>query len=887
MRFDWLTAALLAGLMLVVPGGSASSQTIAPADVSQPEVPAAAAADNQANPAPAPVASPAQMAPVVPVVSPAVTSAEEKLTSAETNITRLTTQVEDNAGNDTSLVDLKLEVEALARSMLDIGVSLRPRLTEIKARTDQLGAVPAEGEPAEPEAVIAERTRLAGERAQINALTGRAETVSVTASQLGDRISEARRELFTTTLFKRTEIGPSLFSEAQSSGEQEQVNLQRVYGSWLKFVWVFKWQELLGWVFFSLLAALVFVPGAYRLFGNLIQRDPDDEEPPYTSRLSVAFWSTIIPTIAMTALAATVYGLLYSFAILRTDIAPVIFSLLTALVAVYFVSKLARGILAPKMPAWRLVNISNGGARVLYYLVVAMVIVNGLDYVGDQLSQSLGSPVVLTVFKGIISVLIMALILIGMALVKPMVAASGNPADPGQPWPRVISMTLLVAGIGLLATAALGYVGFARFAATQIVATGAILTTMYIGYLSGKAISEPGAFAQTAVGRQVEDRFELGHVALDQSGLGAGLLISLAVLLIGVPLILLQWGFQVQDIELWFYRFMTEIRIGGITISIVGILFGILLFLLGLLVTRWFQRWLDGSVMARGRMDTGVRNSIKTGVGYLGVAIAGLIGISAAGIDLSSLALVAGALSLGIGFGLQNIVSNFVSGLILLAERPFKVGDWVVTGSTEGFVKKISVRATEIETFSRQSIIVPNSELINAPVGNWTHRNSLGRIEVPVGVSYDADPRKVIEILTEVAQDQELVLNNPAPVIYFAGFGDSSLDFEVKAHVADVLSGLAVRTELRLRIFERLKTEGIEIPFPQRDLNIKLGDQEKPVAVLAEKLMSGKSRSVKAAADEIAVVKPAAASKSTKRKTEPKTKQDSMEDGSGPDGSDR
>jgi small-conductance mechanosensitive channel len=376
-------------------------------------------------------------------------------------------------------------------------------------------------------------------------------------------------------------------------------------------------------------------------------------------------------------------------------------------------------------------------------------------------------------------------------------------------------------------------------------------------------------------------------VALDQSGLGAGLLISLLVLLVGMPLILLQWGFRVQDIELWFYRIMTEIRIGGITISLVGILFGVVLFIVGLLVTRWFQRWLDVSVMARGRMDVGVRNSIRTGIGYLGVAIAGLIGISAAGIDLSSLALVAGALSLGIGFGLQNIVSNFVSGLILLAERPFKVGDWVVTGSTEGFVKKISVRATEIETFSRQSIIVPNSELINSPVGNWTHRNSLGRVDVAIGVSYDADPRKIMEILDEVARGHELVLNNPAPVIYFAGFGDSSLNFEVKAHVADVLSGLSVRTELRLRIFERLKAEGIEIPFPQRDLNIKFGDELEPVTKLAEKLMSGKRRSTRDPAVAEAAKAEPAARKRTRRKPEPEGRQDSMEDGSGPDGGER
>lgn len=887
MRFVWLIAVILAGLVPVLQTGSASSQTTPPTEASQPQ--ATAAADNQGNTAPAPAgnAAPAsQAAPAEPLASPAITAAEEKLTTAETAITRLTDRVEENAGNDSSLVDLKLEVETLARSMLDIGVSLRPRLTEIKARIDQLGAVPAEGEPDEPEAVVAERVRLAAERAQINALTGRAEAVSVRASQLGDRITEARRELFATTLFKRTEIGPATLEQALGAMEGEGSDVVRTYGSWLKFVWAFKWQALLGWAFFSLLAALVFVPGAYRLFGGLIDRDPAAEDPPYTSRLSVAFWSTVIPSMAMTALAGTVYLLGQSFSILRADVAPVFASVLMTIVAIFFVGKLARGVLAPSMSAWRLVNVSNSGARMLYFLVLAMVIVNGLDFVGDQVSQSMGSPVVLTVFKGIVAVFLIALILIGMALGRPMVAASGDLADPGQPWPRPVSVALFATGIGLMATAALGYVGFARFAATQIVVTGAILTTMYIGYLSGKAISEPGAFAQTAIGRRVEDRFKLGQVALDQSGLGAGLLISLAVLLLGVPLILLQWGFQVQDIELWFYRFMTEIRIGGITISIVGILFGVLLFLLGLLVTRWFQRWLDGSVMARGRMDTGVRNSIKTGVGYLGVAIAGLIGVSAAGIDLSSLALVAGALSLGIGFGLQNIVSNFVSGLILLVERPFKVGDWVSTSSTEGFVKKISVRATEIETFNRQSIIVPNSELINSPVGNWTHRNKLGRVDLPIGVSYDTDPRRLIEILIDIAQGHELVLHNPEPVVHFSGFGESSLDFVLKCHVADVLTGVVVRTELSLRIIERLKAEGIEIPFPQRDLNIKFGDEHEPVAVLAEKLVGTKSKAAAPVAAELSEGKPPAPKRSRK-KVNPKMKADSMDDGGSSDGGDR
>jgi potassium-dependent mechanosensitive channel len=201
-------------------------------------------------------------------------------------------------------------------------------------------------------------------------------------------------------------------------------------------------------------------------------------------------------------------------------------------------------------------------------------------------------------------------------------------------------------------------------------------------------------------------------------------------------------------------------------------------------------------------------------------------------------------------------------------------------------VKKISVRATEIETFNRQSIIVPNSELINSPVGNWTHRNKLGRVDLPVGVSYDSEPRRLIELLIEIAHGHELVLNNPEPVVHFVGFGESSLDFMLKCHVADVLTGITVRTELSLRIFERLKAEGIEIPYPQRDLNIKFGDEHEPVAVLAEKLMGGMGGAGSPVTAEATSGKPPAPKRSRK-KASPKMRPDSMDDGGTFDGSDR
>jgi len=437
--------------------------------------------------------------------------------------------------------------------------------------------------------------------------------------------------------------------------------------------------------------------------------------------------------------------------------------------------------------------------------------------------------VVLTVMKSFLSSVVVGLIVVVVSFLRPMVAQSGDPSERGRAWPKAVALPLRIIGIGLILLSAIGYVGLSRFLATQMVLTGAVVATMYIGILSGKAISAPNQFGETRVGRYLQQRFALKPVGLDQAGIAAGLLIYVFALSIGLPLILISWGFQPRDLQIWLVNIFTEINIGSIRISIFGILGGVLLFALGLVATRWLQKWLDGNVMARSQVDAGVRNSIKTGVGYLGTGLAGLIGISAAGIDLSSLALVAGALSLGIGFGLQNIVSNFVSGLILLAERPFKVGDWVATGTTEGFVRRISVRATEIETFQRQSIIVPNSELINAPVGNWTHRNKLGRIEIPVSVSYEADPRRVMDLLMEIALAHPGLLRNPEPVVMFNGFGASSLDFELRGFIGDVLGGLPIKNELRVTILERFRAEKIQMPYPHQEVHLHLDEADRRI----------------------------------------------------------
>ncbi|MBX9451420.1 MAG: mechanosensitive ion channel family protein [Mesorhizobium sp.] len=766
-------------------------------------------------------AAPAQSGQTVsasPAVGPGVVAEQrDKLDRYGATADQYQTQMRANAHNDSALVDVRGGLEELSRDLIASGVAFRPRLNTINTRLDEIGPPRGENEPPEPPALTAERQTLIDEKAEINALIGRAESLSLRVNGMIEEINQTRRDLFTNTLSRRYDISSALNGEVLGDLAAETRRLSAAVSSWMRFVLNFKLQAVLLATFYALVAAGILMIGGRRLFGNLFDADPAIENPSYLSRLSVAFWSTLLPSAALGVFLAGTYFFYNYYGVLRYDIAQLMVTLFNVIAIVFFVYRLARAVFAPRLPNWRLLPMQTGAARALFWVSLLAAIVTGADFFASKINEVMQSPLSLTVAKSLLATVIVGLLVIVFGLVRPYVNEDGT----SRGWNSYFKALILLLGAGTILAAFLGYIGLARFISQQVVITGAILSTMYIGYLSAGAISEIGGFMNTSFGRRLDRKYHFDETTEDQIGLLLSVVINVLVLAVGIPLILLQWGFQWGDIRLWTYNIANEIRIGSISISLIGILTGFLLFLLGYLGTRGFQRWLDGKVMARGKVDAGVRNSIKTAVGYAGIALAALVGISAAGIDLSNLALVAGALSLGIGFGLQNIVNNFVSGLILLAERPFKVGDWIVAGGISGTVKKISVRATEIETFQRQSVILPNSELINAAVGNWTHRNRLGRVDIAVGVAYQSDPRQVQQILLEIIRAQPQAMKNPEPMVVFIGFGASSLDFEVRAFLSDVTTQVGFMNEVRFQIFERFREEGIEIPFPQQDVYIK------------------------------------------------------------------
>jgi small-conductance mechanosensitive channel len=389
-----------------------------------------------------------------------------------------------------------------------------------------------------------------------------------------------------------------------------------------------------------------------------------------------------------------------------------------------------------------------------------------------------------------------------------------------QPVVGLILRGLLVSLLTIIILAdLLGFQNLSLYVAQAAAWTMLAAATLWFLWLMGETIIRH--LLHPEVGRALDrypERAELIQRIFTRSRWTLSLALSAIVVVASLEL----WGITLQQLA-WAFQWVTwGPTLGPVKLTTLSVLGVFLAIYFGFFFSRVLRSLVLIHIFPRTALDSGVRYTISTTLHYVILILAGLIALNILGFPLTNLALVAGALGVGIGFGLQNIVNNFLSGLILLCERPIKVGDMLVIDGQWGTVKEIRVRSTIFETFDRYVLIIPNSELVANKVLNWTHYGAgINRLTLKVGVSYDSDVRQVTQLLTQICQANPRVVAAPPPQVHFAVYGDSSLDFTIWVHVRTPSDRTPATHELNSAIFEAFKEHSIEIPFPQRDLHIK------------------------------------------------------------------
>lgn len=455
---------------------------------------------------------------------------------------------------------------------------------------------------------------------------------------------------------------------------------------------------------------------------------------------------------------------------------------------------------APSQPALRLIRLSDGLSRACYWLGMAFAGSLGLEILMEGLTEDFafspgGSAALQT-----ISIVIGCLILFAFAKILNSIAseiAGDRQEEDDTPFgPAFFRLAgRLVQGLAVLSlvAAAVGYVPLARASLAPMMGSIAIFGFAFILHYV-VMLPVRGAL------RGEQSSLEL-----------ASMVIAVVILLISLPLVAIVWGAREAELaELW-RIIQNGVDLGGARLSPKVLLVLVITFLIGMVLTRWLQRLIERMVLPKTRIDSGGRNAIRTGLGYLGFIISALMAISVAGLNLSNLAIIAGALSVGVGFGMQTIVSNFVSGIILLIERPIKEGDWIEVSGFSGIVRKIAVRSTRIETFDRHDVIIPNADLIAGTVKNMTLSSRSGRMIIPVSVSRHADIDSIRAILLDTVKQHPAILVQPAPQVFLRNLGANTLNFELRCYLRDVGTETGARSDLLLALNRGFADMGVEM----------------------------------------------------------------------------
>ncbi len=716
------------------------------------------------------------------------------------------------------LIDLSQSLGPLRDQIRDKLADLEPQFADVQARLKGLGT-PVAGS-AEDSTIAADRARLTQQRNEFDSALKQVQLLQTRAEQLTTALSDKRRAAYAETMFRRSpsvldpyfwyevilalpEEGARLlrFVQELDTNARTQAGLARITSAavTLSGLCIFAIGFIRWWRRHAFIAKI----GAR--YGTAI------------ASLAVFLRRTLTAPIAL----FVVFELLDQFKLIPDAYERFEEGLIFGVAMAALARGAATSVLAPDDPARRQIMFGDISAKWHAHHLIWAGRLFGAFLALRALERTIGSAETVSTALRMIFALAIVVVLVHL-LVRERDDEEHSPRRiPGV---RLLAWAAVAVILGALLA---GYSRFGAFAAGRVVFTLTLIATLYLLFIVTDAAINRTMAPDSTAGRKLARQIGIDPRRLGLFGkLTSGIVRALFVLVI-IALGIGRWEVAAGDLLEAMRNFSFGIRIGDFTISFGAVFGAIGFFLVVVVLTRLLQRWLETEVMPHTAIEPSLQLSIVTILGYVGFIIAVVLALGEIGIDPQKIALVAGALSVGIGFGLQSIVSNFVSGLILLAERPIRVGDQIVVKGDEGFVRRISVRATEIETFEKASVIIPNSELITGVVKNWTHANTLGRLNIKVTTGYDVDAEQVIALLEQCVAEHQGVLKLPAPAVLLTELG-SALTFEVFCIVPNLADRGGVKSDLHIAILRAAREAGIGFAPPQ-DLRL-IGGMPQPVA---------------------------------------------------------
>lgn len=728
---------------------------------------------------------------------------------------------------------LPAEIDALREQTIDVRTTAaaaaalaRNDLADTNKLLAPLQPKTGPDQPPDTDAVKAERDRLNQQAAISDSRIKQCEVVIARADQLLDRMTKLRSELVLKTLLHRdvSPLSPNVWSRIGPEFIASVQGLSTALANWGRDgVASFRSgdDDLTPLAFWAVLTlGLWWVGRALRQrYGR-----GDDTEPGQRDR-TIAAAIDGVGLVLVPILAVWLISKLFAASRPPVPIDALLPEFTGRLISFLLVVGLTATSLAPHRAPWRVLPFTDSSAQHLSTALRRLMAVGlVVDFIYVALTKGGDRQALTSVGALVLATTVAALTLPAMSdrawqAVRP--EGSERPPLVGGTWWSIGRLVLSTAVLSSIVFALLGYVTLASHIHSGLAATCLLLALALLAHRLSGDLLDAAAAPETTTGRWVRRRLGLPP---DRVLRGQNLVLLLidiilvALLGIGIPA---AWSVDIDAILNGFSQLLHGVRIGGVNISLENIGMAIVTFGVTMLLARLVRSIVRDRVMPTVDAPLPLRQSIDAALNYAGVIIAILIGVAALGIDFTNLAIVLGALSVGIGLGLQNIANNVISGVILLMERPIKAGDWISVNGHEGFVRRINIRATEIETFQRTHVIVPNSLFLQNPVINRTYSDTSSRIDIPVTVGLGTDVAKMETILREAALGHPRVLRVPSPIVRFVRLTTTGLDFELFVFVAQLADRNVVGNDLNQAILARLIEEKIIDPRPVAEFKLR------------------------------------------------------------------